>query len=289
MINKPLLLIIMAGICGGNVYPLIKIAETYNIPKFSYIFWESLFVVIIVSFIALIKNQKKLLNKNDITYYSFCAVTNIVIPQTLFFTIAPNVAANILSLIIVLTPILVYMASAVFLKESLNINKGLGVILGLGGIVVLLAPKLLETDTSVNIYWFAIALLIPINYAFNRIVASKLLPSNSSPYSLTIGLFSCVASISFIGMVLSQQFYIPWHNLHYGDLALFLHALFMAIFYMIFFVIARQNALQNSLSLYIAPLVGMMWGYFLFNEAFTLTFSLSAALVFWGLYLVTKK
>lgn len=289
MLNKPLILILISGLCGGSVYPLIKIAETYSIPKFSYIFWEALIIVTLLSAVALFKKKPALFKTRTVGYYTFCAITNIIIPQILFFTIASHLPANILSVITVLTPILVYTASIIFLKEKTYFNKSLGVIIGFLGILILFIPSILNDGYTISWYWLALALLVPMDYAINRIYTSKFIPKNDSPYSLTIGLFSLVAIISAILMTLSGSFYIPWQELNYGDLALLVHGILMAFFYLVFFVLAKECSLQNSMSLYLAPLVGISWGYLFFNEIFSLIFILASALVFGGLYLVTKK
>ncbi len=288
--NKTLLLILIAGICGGSVYPLIKIADTYNIPRFAYIFWESFFIILLLSTLALLRSQKIRLTKNECPYYIFCALTNILIPQALFFYIAKELPASIVSIIIVLTPIFVYMSLIFFFKEPLIWRKVTGICLGLLGIFILFAPAAFIDAYNLDLFWLMIALLLPVDYATNRIFATKLKPIDASPYNLTIGLFICVGLMcAGLMIILGQTSYNPLTHLHFGTLALFSHALAMTIFYIIFFILAAQNAVSNSLSFYIAPLVGTSWGILLFNENIDIFFLASTTLVFSGLYLVTKE
>lgn len=287
--NIYLLLIIISGICGGSVYPLIKIAESYSIPNLAYIFWESLIITILLILISLCTGTKKLLKKSELKYYFFCAFTNIIIPQILAFIIAPNLSASLISIIIVLTPIFVYLSTIVFFKEKFIRYKAFGIVIGFIGAALLFLPALKITGNQFQWYWVILAVLLPIDYAFNRVFATKLLPKTSSSYSLAIGLFSIATLISGVLMLITRQTYIPFQSFHYGDLALLTHAILMSIFYIIFFVLAKKSAIQNSLSFYITPIVGTSWGVLFFGETIGMIYIASILLVFSGLYLVNRK
>lgn len=281
-------LVFIAGFTGGSVYPLIKLAEEYDIPKFSYIFWESLFVVILLSLYNLIKKQGAVFQKENINYNVFCALTNILIPQSLFFWIAPHLPTNIISIIIVLTPLLVYAVTVVLKHDYFVRAKLYGLILALIGVSLLFLPKSEETANAVQWFWILAAFLIPADYTLNRIIATKLRPNDASSTSLAIGLFSFVCLASGLLMIVLDTFYIPV-EINVGNLALFFHAVLMSVFYIIFFDLAKLSALHNSLSFYIAPLVGFSWGIFLFQESLTTIFMTSTLLIFLGLYLVNQK
>ena len=281
-------LIFIAGFTGGSVYPLIKLAEKYNIPNFAYIFWESLFVVIFLSLFHLIRRQGKIFQKENINYNVFCALTNILIPQSLFFWIAPHLPTNIISIIIVLTPIFVY-ASTVLLKHDKFLRTKLyGLIIALIGVLLLFLPNSTEVNNSIKWFWILATILVPADYAFNRIIATRLRPENSPSTSLAVGLFAFAGILSGLIMIVTNSLYIPI-ELHIGNLALICLAFLMSIFYIIFFDLAKLSALHNSLSFYIAPLVGFSWGIFLFQESLTTILIISTLLVFSGLYLVNQK
>lgn len=286
--NKITLLIIISSFCGGSVYPLIKIAETYDIPKFAYIFWETLFVSLFIIIISFSQKRFSHLKKSEWKYYSFCAFTNILIPQFLFFLIAANMPATTISLVISLTPLFVYLCLILFFQEAMIKNKIFGLCLGFIGILFLFMPNITETSYLFSWQWLLFSFSLPAIYTLNRIFVTKLQPQDSSPHRLALGLFATVCVISFCAMIATNNIYIPLVNFNLGDLALFIHSILMTIFYICFFIISKKGAVQNSLTFYLAPLVGSAWGILLFREFINIWFILSAGLIFYALYLVNK-
>jgi drug/metabolite transporter (DMT)-like permease len=282
-------LIFISGISGGSVFPIIKLAEQYDIQKFSYIFWESFFIVLVLSMLAVVRKQAIIPQKNEVIYYIFCAFTNIIIPQSLFFIIAPNLPASIMGLIVILTPLLVYLSLVTMKAESFVTHKIIGVTLGFIGAACLFLPSLFQIDEQLKWFWVLFGLLLPINYAINRILATRFKPEESNQFRLAIGLFGCVSILTFILMMVFEIPYIPFQNLNGGDVALMLHVLAMVIFYLTFFTLADKGALQNSLASYLVPLVTLVWGMALFDEQISWVYLLSAPLIILGLYLTTKK
>lgn len=285
--NRTFILILVSGICGGSVYPLIKIANSYGIPKFGYIFWESCLITLFLVGVSIWNKDREFIRKSDFKYYLFCALTNIIIPQTLFFLIAPHLPASVMGVVIVLTPLLVYFSLVTFFKEQLNIGKGIGVLVGFIGAVFLFLPDISKT-VEFDWRWLLFSFFLPADYAINRIFVTKLRPSSSTSHSLAIGLFGFVAIISCLLMIASSQIYNPFTDLNYGDLSLLSHAILMTIFYIIFFVLAREGAVQNSLSFYVAPVTTLLWGYLFFDELLSWLFVLATVLVFSGLYLLNR-
>ncbi len=287
--NKIFLLVLISGFSGGSVYPLIKIANKYNVPMCAYIFWETLFISSLIFIVSKILKQKIELKKSEIKYYLFCAITNIIIPQSLFFIIAPNLPASLISLVIVLTPIFIYLQMLLFSKNNLPIKKIAGLIIGFLGTLLLFVPNLITTGSEIRYFWILFSFLLPLDYSINRILVTKLRPANASSYTLAFGFFALVSMLTCIGMFLSDTIYIPFINFNYGDLAIVCHAILMTIFYLIFFILAKSGALENALSFYVAPLVGIFWGILFFNERIGILFILSTFLIFSSLYLITSN
>jgi drug/metabolite transporter (DMT)-like permease len=229
------------------------------------------------------------LRREEFGYYVFCAFTNIIISQVLFFLIAEHLPASVLGIITVLTPILVYVASLLFFGESMIKTRMIGVCLGFLGTAILFLPSILDSEVQVDWQWLLLSILLPINYSVNRLFVTRLRPADSSNSSLTLGLFSTVAVLTFLVMLTTGDIYIPLLNPNWGDLALLSHAGLMTIFYLAFFAIARAGAVHNSLSFYVAPLVALGWGVIVFSESVGSVFCLATILVFAGLHFVTRS
>ncbi len=287
--NRILSLVIVSGFCGGSVYPLIKIAEHHSIPSFAYIFWESSAICFFLLVIAGLRSESLHLRREEFAYYLFCAFTNIIISQSLFFTLAKHLPASVLGIICVLTPILVYLATLLFFGESPLASRVIGLALGFLGTALLFLPGVMGAEDPLPWFWLLFSLLLPLNYSINRLFATHLRPAESSNSSLTLGLFLTVALISLFAMLLSDTIYVPFSRPNPGDYAILLHAVLMTVFYLVFFALARSGAVENSLSFYVTPLVALGWGVLAFEEKPGISFALASVLVLTGLHLVTSQ
>lgn len=285
-----MLLIVISGICGGSVYPLIKIAESHAIPKFAYIFWESVIITILLSVLAYAL-KRGLPKLSAWPYYVFCACTNIVIPQSLFFVIAQHLDSSIMSLIVTLTPIFVYVLLVTLFAERFILHKAVAVVMGFLGVAILLMPSIIgqAIGPELSVFWLFFSLLLPLNYSVNRIYATRLKPVGSDSYGLAIGLFTIVAVLAGLLMIAFGQFYVPMRSFNSGDIALLAHAVLMSIFYVIFFILADQGVMQNTIGFYLTPIIGAIWGVAYFNEVLNLSFVLATAFVFAAIHILHRR
>ena len=287
--NKIFLLILLSGLCGGSIYPLLKLGEAASIPQFTYIFWEGVIVCTVVAMIAIIRKENFWWKREELPYYIFCAVTNILIPQSLMFIIADHVPVSLFSLIITLTPIFVYLALVVLGRSRWQALKIAGVFVGFTGVAFLFVPEIMGLSlATLSLGWLLFTFLVPLDYTLNRVIASQIKPEGSSTTRLTFGLFSFVILGAGCAMFLTDQASLPFMPWTIGSTALLAHGGVMIGFCLAFFYLAGISALQNSLSLYIAPLVGASWGVVLFHEVLDIWIMAAAMLIFLGLYLINK-
>lgn len=287
--TQTLFLILVAGFCSGSLYPLIKIADDNSIPKFAYIFWESLIICMVTAIWSLRNGRKDLFKIREIPYYLFCAFTNILIPQYIAFNIAGHIPASWVSITNILTPAFVYIGLVLFFRERFEKTKAAGLLMGLLGTGLLFLISLFNITRPDTWMWLWISLLMPLDYAVNRIYANRLRPMNAPNHRLIFGFFSFVTLISGVMMFATHRLYAPFIDYSPGDLALLAHAFLLTVFYVIFFILTKTDAVQSSLSFYVAPLTGILWGVVFFNDDINFIYIIAALFIFYGLYLVNKK
>lgn len=283
------LLIVISGLCSGSLYPLIKIANFNAIPKFAYIFWEGLVICIFIAVWSHIHKKRRLFNIREMPYYLFCALTNILIPQYIAFKVAAHMPSSWISITNILTPSFVYIGLVLFFRERFEKLKATGLFMGLLGAGLLFLLSLTDIVRPDKWMWMLISILLPLDYAVNRIYAHRLRPKDAPSDRLSFGFFSVVTFISGMLMLFTQTTYVPFVNINPGDIALLVHAFLLMIFYLIFFVLNEKGAIHSSLSFYIAPLTGILWGAFFFGEDINVIYILAGVFIFYGLYLVNKK
>jgi len=282
------LMILFMGALWGTTYPLIKIADSYGIPKFSYIFWESLGVVLLLLPFVLIKKQLSKDFFESYKYHLFLGVSNIALSQTLFFFIAKQVDSALLNVIVVLTPVFTYSISLLLGHDSFSKEKATAVIVGFCGAYLLFTPD--DITNSGTFLWVLLAFSLPINYAANNIVASKLRPTHVPASALCFGLFFVAAVIMLALSIAFNQFHIPFSGpRNPGDYAILGHVFVSLISYYLFFTIAKSGkAIFISLGFYVMSIVGIAWGITFFNEELDAYFWVSALLIFLSLFLINR-
>ena len=125
------------------------------------------------------KKNRTRIDRKDLGRFVLCAIVGIVLNQLLFIKGLSYTTAIHASLLILITPILITLLAAWFLKEKLTLPKILGLLLGIGGAGLLvstgtsgkLAPNVLLGDILV--------LLNAISYTFYFITVKPLMEKYS--------------------------------------------------------------------------------------------------------------
>ena len=281
--------IMICGLCGGSIFPLIKLGRPYEIPKINYLFYEALIVVAFIALSSAIRPLRLRYSSSHLIYFLFCAFTNIIIPQCIFMAIAPHLQANVIALIVVLTPLFVYLTTPLVFGGRYSLTSLGGVVLGLLGTATLLTPFIQKSHNLLSLQWMLCTLALPLVFCINRLFATKLKPHDLGPRELTLGLFTMVAIITGIATLSLNQLPSVIPLFHFGHQLLAIHSIVMLIYYCAFFTLAQEGSLKNSLSFFIAPLVLMSWGVILFGENLTSRFFISALLTFLGLHFVLQS
>ena len=194
------------------------------------------------------------------------------------------------AVLMVTTPMIVLVLSAVIMKERMENRKILGIILGLAGTVTLiLYGKSMVNATNAtlgNILVFVNA----VSYGFYLIIVKKLMDKYNA--------FTFVKWIYTFGFLMVLPF--GWNEFQAVDFA----NLPTAIFWKIGFVVVFSTFLTYLLNLvsmrelkpttvavfiYLQPLFATIFAVSLGKDDLTLIKLISAVLIFVGVYLVTQK
>jgi drug/metabolite transporter (DMT)-like permease len=250
----------------------------------SFLFW-------LVHWLSVNRGQaaQSIASRRDYGLLALCGFCGISANQLLFLKGLSITTPINASLLITITPILVFVISAVFLKERITLIKALGLLLGASGAVLLLAGK----DFSFSSQTLPGDLLLLLSTMFFATYLVLVKPLSSRYQALTITkwafLFGLIPVVPFslgsLGMV-------PWAMLPFG--------VWLALAFIILGATFLAYLLNNwtlqyvtpsvvGIYVYLQPLLTSLIAIGLGKDALTTDKILLGGMILSGVYLVGRK
>lgn len=233
---------------------------------------------------------KERIDRKDVFRLALCGLFGVATNQILFFE-GLNLSTPInASIIMTLSPILVLFFSFFLLKEKITIFRIIGISLGtIGAATIILSSG----EFSFSSATFTGNILIIFNasaYSLYLVIAKPLL-SKYKPLTIMkwIFTFGFIWSFPFcIGPITNTDFSsIPpniWLSIFYVIIGTTIFA-YLLLNYALKFV----SPVVNSSYIYSQPIIASLVAVFYMNESLTLIESLSAILIFTGVYFVSIR
>ena len=153
---------------------------------------RALVATILLWILFAFKKNKDRVAKKDIGRFLLCALVGIALNQMLFIKGLSYTSTIHASLLILITPILITLLAAWFLKESLTVAKVLGLLSGISGAALLITSGSSTKDAPNMLLGDLLVLLNAIFYTFYFILVKPLMekysPVTIIRLSFTLGL-----------------------------------------------------------------------------------------------------
>ncbi|MBE0637969.1 MAG: EamA family transporter [Bacteroidales bacterium] len=228
--------------------------------------------------------------KNDLIRMALAALFGITLNQLLFF-IGLNLSTPVdVAIIHVSNPIFVLIIAALMIKERISTFKVAGILLGAGGAVVLITYR---GDLSFNSDTFTGNLMAVLNTLAYAIYLVIIKPLMNKYKSVTImkwvfvfgSLFTIPVTInSAIGISFDGFTSYTWFSLLFVIVATTFFAYLFTIYALKF-----VEASVVSYYIYLQPIIATLISFWLGIQLLTWQHGLAAAMIFTGVYLVSKK
>ena len=237
-----------------------------------------------------IKSEK--IDKKDWPRIILCAFLGMVINMLAFFKGLELSTPVNSSVMITLSPIVVFIFSAILLKEKIQSMKAFGIISGFVGalILVLYTAKTGENAPNIPLGNF---LFIVNSFAYGLyLVLVKPLISKYNIITLLKWLFLLGVIMNF-PVTISQFFEVEWTSLPLKEAVI--PMLFVVVgttfFTYLFNAYALTKLTASSLSsfIYLQPIVGIVFAISTKSDSLSLVSLAGMILIFIGIYLVTKR
>lgn len=280
-------LLLVAILYGAN-YSIAKIVSPQYMDALGFIIYRIFFAGIFF-WVFSIGGKEKVDWKTDGWRFFIAALTGVAANQLLFFKGISLTAAINGSIIMTLTPVFVFVFSALLLKERIHNLKIIGLVSSfMGALIIIYKP-----GSSVVVgNWLGdiLILLNSLSYGLYLVIVKPLM-NKYSARTVTKWIFP-------IGLLLALP--IGGKQAFSTDFSAFTMEAWISGIYVIIAVtviayivnawsMKRVNPTLVGVYIYLQPLIASIVAILFFNEKLTQLHIISAILIFSGIYLVNKK
>lgn len=240
-------------------------------------------------FLQSVRGKMRLEKRIHYFYFAGFSCFGVICNQLLFFKGLSLTTATNTSLLAVMIPVFAIVVSVVIGNDKLSWQKTFGVILAAGGVIYLIDPKnasFSSTTTQGDI----LVILNSMFYGIYVAISKKLITHYGALKSIAwVFLFAALVNVP-IGLVSLQTIELNEVN-QLSWLALAAVVIFPTIlaYYWNAWALARVEPSVVAVYIYLQPLIGTFLAIFVLGEEWKPRIFLAMALIFTGVFLVTRK
>ena len=288
--NKTHLALTLVAFLYGLNYMIAKdvMVKEYLTP-FGFIMLRVIAGFVIFSAIHAIFIKEKL-DRKDLLYTSMCALFGVVVNMLAFFEGLKHTSPIHASLIMVLTPCIVLLISALIIREKVTKGKLLGIILGLIGAALLVSNSGNASDKVATIYGDLLVMVNATSYGLYLVLVRRLY-TRYKPITVLkwIFLFGVILVMPFGGYdVFSADYYSFPINIWFS--VFYVLVLVTVIAYLLnAYALSRVMPSTVGFYVYFQPLIAAGAAIIVGDDSLDLVKICSAFLLFTGVYFVNKQ
>ena len=230
------------------------------------------------------------IERKDLLLFVLCAIFGMVLNMNMFFKGLELSTPINSSVVITLSPVLLLVLSAIFLKEQITWFKAIGIGLGLAGALVLILFGAKSQPNAPNIPLGNVLFIVnAASYSVYLIIVKPLVGKYSS-ITLMKYLF-LFAFIINIPIGLNQLKAVEWLNLEWVEIGRMLFVVIgTTVLTYLFNIFALKQLSPSTIGafIYLQPVLATVFAISLGADTLTTLRVGAAALIFFGVYLSTR-
>ncbi len=234
--------------------------------------------------------KKQKIDRSDFGRIALAALFGVCINMLAFFKGLSMTSPINASVIMVTTPILVLILSAIILKEKITVLKVAGITVGLAGAVLLILYGKSVIPGDRPVLGNFLILINASSYGLYLIIVKKLTQKyNALTLVKWLYLFGWIFVIPF---GLSELQEVVWQDI---PMTIYFNIGFVVIFVTFFayllnlFALIRLKPTTLSAFIYLQPLLASIFALLMGKDSLNSTKLIAAVLIFSGVYMVTKS
>jgi drug/metabolite transporter (DMT)-like permease len=283
------ILLLTLGVMWGTSYGFIKLGVETLTP-FTLIASRLLIGFALLATVVVVARESMPRNPRTYLHLLVMAVINIVIPFTLITWAEQSVASAIAAILNGAVPLLVIvLAALVFPDEPITLGRLVGVIVGYVGVVVLVAPGLAGALNGSEVTGEVALLGSTVSYAVGAVYARRNIKGLRPMIPAVFQVGFAFLIVATLALLFEKPLAVAW-NSNALIAVLWLGLLGSGAAYLIMFrLLGRIGATATSQLAYVLPVVGIVTGALMFNEAVDGRVIGGTALILGGVTLVNSR
>lgn len=283
------ILLLTLGVMWGTSYGFIKLGVETLTP-FTLIASRLLIGFALLATVVVVARESLPRNPRTYLHLLVMAVINIVIPFTLITWAEQSVASAIAAILNGAVPLLVIvLAALVFPDEPITLGRLVGVIVGYVGVVVLVAPGLAGALNGSEVTGEVALLGSTVSYAVGAVYARRNIKGLRPMIPAVFQVGFAFLIVATLALLFEKPLAVAW-NSNALIAVVWLGLLGSGAAYLIMFrLLGRIGATATSQLAYLLPVVGIVTGALMFNEAVDGRVIGGTALILGGVTLVNSR
>lgn len=261
-----LALVVMGAGWGGAFY-LLRVARLDGAAAIGVAFWEGFGAGLLLIAVMLAGRLRMPLDRRSLRFYAVTGFFGIGLPASFVAWSAAYLPVGVLAMTMVMAPILTYALSILCRVEGFSVLRAAGILAGFVGLALVLLPATSFPDRAMAGY-AAIAFGSTLSYAIQNVYVARATPFGMAPMAMSIGTLVFGGAMLLPLLVLTDSgvsFFGAWTAKQWAILGV---AAINAVCTVIFlWMIRAAGPVFTSMTAYMVTLFGMLWGFWLFDEA----------------------
>ncbi|MDI1316835.1 DMT family transporter [Flavobacterium sp.] len=284
-----LLAAMMVSIIYGVSFTIAKDVMPTYVKPYGFILLRVLGATVLFWAVSFFGPKEKI-QLNDFPRIIAAAFFGVALNMLTFFKGLSLTSPISAAVLMVTTPIIVLILSAIIMKEKMKFRKIIGILLGLFGTgFLILYGKSIGNASNAMLGNFLV-FVNAVSYGFYLIVVKKLMDKYNA--------FTFVKWIYAFGLLMVLPFgWSEYHEIHWTTIPTYILweigfvVLFTTFFTYLFNLVSMRELKPTTVAvfIYLQPLFATIFAIGLGKDELTLVKIVSAVLIFVGVYLVTQK
>lgn len=279
-------LLIILGVDWASGYAIAGYCMTHGVNPYGYAFWQSFGPFVLLLLIQIVRRDLWI-EKSGAVYALLCGIFGIVIPNLLIYFAAQHIPSGLLTVLANISPIFTYPLALLFRDEKFSLLRMGLIALGLCGVALIILPAQHDLLVELGNGWLYVALLIPLSYAFSAVYLSRFHPGTGSVLNYALWMLMVSTLCVSILAVINRGYY----ELSFADtnsLLIVVEIVLSTIGYvLLFFIMRLVGAVYYSLVNAVAAITGVVYGYFLFGQHFSLMTIVAIVIILIAILILT--
>jgi len=277
------------GTAWGLSQPLTKISVSTGYAPFGLIFWELVFMLIVLAAFQFVRRKSFGLAWRHLHLYLAIAVLGTVFPNYISFRSAFELPAGVMSIIIAIVPMFAVPVAVAMGNEKAGLVRFAGIGAGATAILLLLGPNA-HLPPNVSTSFVLTALLAPVSYAFEGNYLAKWGTSELDAAQILFGACIVATLLSCPLMFLTGSYFTvfkPWDLPLYALLgSTFLHVIAYGGYV---WIVGKAGPVFAAQVSYIVTATGICWAMLILGERYSSAIWAAFALMMAGIALVRPR